>query len=663
LSLVPKKEKVKSFFDDAEKSGESNTTPNRYNYDEDWGEKYEGISKLGLFILDLGTGIIKEIPGISSKETVGQPMFTPCSQGIVYTAWGSAFRKMGMIYCYQRPCEIRLVRFVDGIMGLSPVDLSNPAPVHHVSVSKGFSLARSPRFNILSSSQNNSSECYHLVFLGSKEPRDTHNSSSSLYSLDWNQFIDSLNVLSFSETGELVTVSNEQLAELSNQTIREIISSEARSDSTDATIGGYPFPGLYCGSLPLRPFVDKETLLLETQWRCHTVIVSVNILTGSLRTLHNHSPHLSSFSLSPSFSVSDSIIPHNPAHQRGSWMSGCEPSSSIVDVHPEHGLLLLTSTPTTPPVLVHITISNIKRGAMTGKSSIPIPMESSQSNFFPFMSAMTSKITASATPPSSPVSPKGRLSCHILHHSFDENVSDDFESILILPPVSSSDHLPPLLVCPHGGPHSAFSTAYVAQYSDYLCLYGGYAVLLVNYRGSTGYGQSQLNALPGHIGVIDVQDVYNATQAVASLNPPLVSSKRAVFGGSHGGFLTAHMIGQYPNLFDAAALRNPVINVPAMFTTSDIPDWCVVEASGLGSYDFQRYQLPGDEQFRQMTSSSPIRFDSFLYLLFSFHSHHHLIVVPLVTDTLLLQLLLFLCALERKIREFHGVKGYNIIML
>jgi hypothetical protein len=117
-SLVPKKDKITSFFDAPGKMTDS--LPNKYRYDEDWGEKYEGISRLGLFLLDLQNGIIKEVPGISANETVGQPVFTPCSQGIIYTTWIGSCRKMGMIYCFQRPCELRLVLPVDGIMQADP---------------------------------------------------------------------------------------------------------------------------------------------------------------------------------------------------------------------------------------------------------------------------------------------------------------------------------------------------------------------------------------------------------------------------------------------------------------------------------------------------------------------------------------------------------------
>ncbi len=54
----------------------------------------------------------------------------------------------------------------------------------------------------------------------------------------------------------------------------------------------------------------------------------------------------------------------------------------------------------------------------------------------------------------------------------------------------------------------------------------------------------------------------------------------AIVGGSHGGFLTGHLLGQRPGAFAAGVLRNPVLDISAMIHLSDIPDWCYVEAYG-----------------------------------------------------------------------------------
>jgi dipeptidyl aminopeptidase/acylaminoacyl peptidase len=81
-----------------------------------------------------------------------------------------------------------------------------------------------------------------------------------------------------------------------------------------------------------------------------------------------------------------------------------------------------------------------------------------------------------------------------------------YESILITPKRTDKgvfgfesmgvDRKCPLIVVPHGGPHSCMTTSYVASYA-FLALRLGAAVLHVNYRGSTGFGQDSIDALPG----------------------------------------------------------------------------------------------------------------------------------------------------------------------
>lgn len=51
--------------------------------------------------------------------------------------------------------------------------------------------------------------------------------------------------------------------------------------------------------------------------------------------------------------------------------------------------------------------------------------------------------------------------------------------------------------------------------------------------------------------------------------------KRLYIGGSHSGFIGAHLAARYYEDFDALDIRNPVIDLPSMFSTSDIQDWYV----------------------------------------------------------------------------------------
>ena len=70
-------------------------------------------------------------------------------------------------------------------------------------------------------------------------------------------------------------------------------------------------------------------------------------------------------------------------------------------------------------------------------------------------------------------------------------------------------------------------------------------MLHVNYRGSIGFGRAPLNTLPGKCGSQDVADVVTATKAALAMCDESIDPERvAVVGGSHGGFLGAHLIGQ-----------------------------------------------------------------------------------------------------------------------
>ena len=52
-------------------------------------------------------------------------------------------------------------------------------------------------------------------------------------------------------------------------------------------------------------------------------------------------------------------------------------------------------------------------------------------------------------------------------------------------------------------------------------------------------------------------------------------------GGSHGGFLTGHLVGQHGERFRTGVLQNPVMDLSGFIHDTDIPDWCYIEAFGV----------------------------------------------------------------------------------
>ncbi len=95
--------------------------------------------------------------------------------------------------------------------------------------------------------------------------------------------------------------------------------------------------------------------------------------------------------------------------------------------------------------------------------------------------------------------------------------------------------LPPLLVKSHGGPTSAASSS--LQLKTQFWTSRGFAVLDVNYGGSSGFGREYMKRLEQNWGVVDVADCVNG--ALYLVKKGLVDKERlAIFGGSAGGYTT-----------------------------------------------------------------------------------------------------------------------------
>ena len=87
-------------------------------------------------------------------------------------------------------------------------------------------------------------------------------------------------------------------------------------------------------------------------------------------------------------------------------------------------------------------------------------------------------------------------------------------------------------------------------------------------------------------------------------------SRCALWGGSHGGFLTAWLLGHpaHSSLYACGVLWNPVVDLPAMLGTTDIPEWVVAEALGDVTLRWpltaaQMARVRGDRSFRWCPSA------------------------------------------------------------
>ena len=132
---------------------------------------------------------------------------------------------------------------------------------------------------------------------------------------------------------------------------------------------------------------------------------------------------------------------------------------------------------------------------------------------------------------------------------------------LFYPPTNSrftGKGLPPAIINIHGGPTSQRVANFNADAQFFATR--GWAVVEVNYRGSTGYGRSYMNALKGHWGEYDVEDAVGAARALVEKG--LADPDRLVIkGGSAGGYTVLNTLIHHPGVFKAGICLYGVSNL------------------------------------------------------------------------------------------------------
>jgi acyl-CoA thioesterase-1 len=158
-----------------------------------------------------------------------------------------------------------------------------------------------------------------------------------------------------------------------------------------------------------------------------------------------------------------------------------------------------------------------------------------------------------------------------------QNEGFELEGALTLPPPEVAKAPYPLVLFPHGGPHSRSSKGF--NVTAYVLAHAGYAVFQPNFRGSSGYGKKFLDADRNDLGGGDMRDILAGIDMLSK--EKLIDPKRQfVYGVSYGGFMTSWLVG-HTNQFRAAVAQNAVTEMNVMWGLSDIQSWTQHELSGL----------------------------------------------------------------------------------
>lgn len=124
----------------------------------------------------------------------------------------------------------------------------------------------------------------------------------------------------------------------------------------------------------------------------------------------------------------------------------------------------------------------------------------------------------------------------------------------------------PLLVVPHGGPFYVHDERYFDPITQYFVA-SGFAVLRVNFRGSSGYSQSFVDSGKRQLGTGMLKDIRQATLEVLK-RPDIKKDTTCILGMSYGGFAALSLILQDPNLYQCAVSIAGVTDLNVLVNTS-----------------------------------------------------------------------------------------------
>jgi dipeptidyl aminopeptidase/acylaminoacyl peptidase len=199
---------------------------------------------------------------------------------------------------------------------------------------------------------------------------------------------------------------------------------------------------------------------------------------------------------------------------------------------------------------------------------------------------------------------------------FDVADGTKIQAMLVSPPDFDAAKKYPLLVLLHGGPETMWSNAWSYRWNPEVFSSFGYVTLMINRRGSTGYGQKFTDEISGDWGGKAYGDVMTGVDYALKKYPFADGSRMAAAGGSYGGYM-ADWIDTHGGRFKAIISHAGVYDLTSMYASEELwfsehdtpgtpwgnPEaykkWSPVTYAGeLGKFKTPTLVLAGEQDFR-----------------------------------------------------------------
>jgi dipeptidyl aminopeptidase/acylaminoacyl peptidase len=134
----------------------------------------------------------------------------------------------------------------------------------------------------------------------------------------------------------------------------------------------------------------------------------------------------------------------------------------------------------------------------------------------------------------------------------------------------------PLAFLIHGGPQGSFNNEFHYRWNPQTYAGAGYAVVTVDFHGSTGYGQAFTDSISKDWGGKPLEDLQKGLAAALAANPWIDGERACALGASYGGYMTNWIAGNWPDRFKCLVTHDGVFDQRMMYYGTEelwFPEW------------------------------------------------------------------------------------------
>jgi dipeptidyl aminopeptidase/acylaminoacyl peptidase len=147
---------------------------------------------------------------------------------------------------------------------------------------------------------------------------------------------------------------------------------------------------------------------------------------------------------------------------------------------------------------------------------------------------------------------------------------------MVKPAGFQPDRRYPLAFLIHGGPQGSFNNDFHYRWNPQVYAGAGYAVVMIDFHGSTGYGQAFTDSIRGDWGGKPLIDLQKGLDEVLDRNPWIDGERVCALGASYGGYMINWIAGNWPRRFKCLVNHDGVFDQRMMYYGTEelwFPEW------------------------------------------------------------------------------------------